>query len=374
MKNKKSISITLFTLVVLLIGISLNFSLYNGLFNQTLNAEYQILEIEEERSSTDDLQHIIHEVQKSVVQLNVSTPYTDRVGSGFIYNSRGDIITNAHVIEDAESINVTLTNTETYPAAIVKVGEEKDIAVIRVPQLMNHQPIQLEENEHLVPGEEIIAVGSPLGFQNTVTLGIISGIDRSFEIDEFNYENVYQISANITHGNSGGPLIDRRTGRVIGVNSAGIEESDIGFSIPIPAIIEDVKNWSSTTSNDELTFPSEIRPTTTNQEALVEDAQYLIEYFAESITMNDYLNAYALLGSDKQNNTDYPSFRSRYLDILTFDIIELTEDETSSHTVTINASIELNKTNETNQTEVVDYTFTVGYENDQLRILDYDQH
>src|SRR5699024_8246507 len=129
----------------------------------------------------------------------------------------------------------------------------------------------------------IIAVGSPLGFHNTVTTGIISGVDRSFEINGYSYDNVYQISANITHGNSGGPLINAETGKVIGINSAGIEDSEIGFSIPIPAIIDNNTEWSTIISNAQLIFARRDTALLTEDDLILEELNHLLYYLIISL-------------------------------------------------------------------------------------------
>src|SRR5690625_5204865 len=168
-------------------------------------------------------------------------------GSGFLYNDKGDIITNAHVIEDANVIYVRTSNAHIYSAAVIGIGEDTDIAVIRVPELADQSFLSTEKDSSGEIGDEIIALGSPHGFQNTVTLGIISGSERNFSVDGYDYNNVYQISAQITHGNSGGPLIHRNTGNVIGINSVGTNDGTIGFSIPILEVIDQIEQWSNET-------------------------------------------------------------------------------------------------------------------------------
>lgn len=359
------------TLISCLIGVLLIRTAYLQQVNRPVELDNELVTHNPSNPATD-LQTIIHETQKNVVQINVETSTNERIGSGFLYNTRGDFITNAHVIEDAKTITVTMSNAETYPAAIVGIGEDNDIAVIRVPQLIGEKPMAIETNELLSIGAEVIAIGSPLGFQNSVSLGIISGINRSFEIDDFSYENVYQISANITHGNSGGPLIDRETGKVIGINSAGIDDSGIGFSIPIQAVIDEVRNWSSAVSNDDLIYPSYTRTHSIDAETMQDDADYLIGYFFESIEMRDYLNAYSLLGSQQQSEHDYPSFRSTFVDYkaLTVEEIESHFIE-SKNQVQIEARIDITETMDDHDPKALIYTFDVGFENDQLKIIDY---
>lgn len=369
MRKGQKVLIVLICLFILASGSLFNYFLYGHLESQDIDIGQPLVTVGATNISPDNLQQMIHEAQKSIVQINVETIDSTRVGSGFIYNSRGDIVTNAHVISDAISIEVTIANAETYPAAIVGIGAEKDIAVIRVPQLINQPSIELETSGALLPGTEIIAVGSPLGFTNTVSLGIISGVDRSFDINGYTYENVYQISASITHGNSGGPLINRSTGKVIGVNSAGIEESEIGFSIPIPAIIDDIMEWSSSTTNEQLTFPKSVKDTSADPEILLEDISYLLQYFIDSISMHDYINAYRLLGSDMQNEMDYPSFRSNYLDLKSIELIDYIEEETTNEAVVLTVNIQYDDVNRESDKHEITYLITIGYENDQLKIL-----
>ncbi|WP_440895158.1 S1C family serine protease [Amphibacillus sp. Q70] len=371
MTKSQKLIIALSSLLILIFGLVFNYFLYQNLYEQEIEIGEQLVLYDDASIMSDNLQHTIHETQKSIVQINVETDETNRVGSGFLYNSRGDIVTNAHVISDAISIEVTMSNAETYPAAIVGIGEEEDIAVIRVPQLINQKPIELETTERLLPGSEIIAVGSPLGFHNTVTIGIISGIDRSFDINGYTYDNVYQISANITHGNSGGPLIDRQTGKVIGINSAGIEESDIGFSIPIPAIIDQVTEWSTSTTNEQLTFPTSVKAVTTDPDILREEATYLVHYFIDSLAIHDYINAYTLLGSELQSEIDYPSFRSEYLHLKNISLLNEEEKNITQEFIDLIVTIEYDNATAQDETNVMTYLFTIGYENDQLKILNF---
>src|SRR5690606_22930593 len=125
---------------------------------------------------------------------------------------------------DADTIYVRTANARVYPAAVIGMGDNTDIAVLRVPQLAGETGLSIDTDRLAEIGDEVIALGSPHGFQNTVTLGIISGTERHFTVDGFDYNNAYQISTLITHGNSGRPLEDRTTGKVIGINSVGTED------------------------------------------------------------------------------------------------------------------------------------------------------
>src|SRR5690625_4594052 len=145
-------------------------------------------------SESVDLKSIIHETEKHVIQVEGQNEEKTMTGSGFLYNNKGDIITNAHVIKDADFINIRTADAQTYPAAVVGIGDDVDIAVIRVPQLAGKEFLPIETESVAEIGDEIIALGSPHGFQNTVTLGIISGSERDFIVVEYNYLILYKIS------------------------------------------------------------------------------------------------------------------------------------------------------------------------------------
>src|SRR5690625_1370238 len=231
-----------------------------------------------------DLKTIVHEANKSVVQIEAISDQVTLTGSGFLFNDQGDIVTNAHVIKDADYIYVRTANANIYPAAVVGISDEIDIAVIRVPELANYASLTIETKNTMEIGDEIIALGSPHGFQNTVTTGIISGIERNFFVDGFRYDNVLQISAQIMQGNSGGPLISRDSGKVVGINSVGTDDGTIGFSIPIHLVYEEITQWSNEATNEQLTFPQiDDMATNVSTERLEDDAKDIIDYFFESI-------------------------------------------------------------------------------------------
>ncbi len=323
-------------------------------------------------SEEPDLKTIIHEAEKNVIQIEGQTEYSTITGSGFLFNNKGDIITNAHVIEKADSIYVRTAGAQIYPAAVIGISKDVDIALLRVPQLAN-QSLDMADEAFTEIGDEVIALGSPHGFQNTVTLGIISGMERQFSVDGYDYSNVYQISAQITQGNSGGPLIDRKTGKVIGINSAGTEDGLIGFSIPINDVIEQLEQWSNEAQNDQLDFPSTSDIIPDNDiEQLTEDANYLISYFLDSIQVRDYVSAYTLFGSSLQGDISYSEFRENYIDTISlhYSDYSIGTDEENEVTADVQVTIESNLQNEEDTEEnLYLYRFNIGYENDQLKIL-----
>ncbi|MBO8155475.1 MAG: trypsin-like peptidase domain-containing protein [Bacillaceae bacterium] len=369
------VTLTIILIILTIFGMILYFQKWEQNSLNVSNETAQL--VKEQPSDTEqDLTTIIHETQKFVVQIEAEGKYGQTTGSGFIYNNKGDVITNAHVVEGADSIFVKTSDARTYPGALIGVGSNQDIAVIRVPQLVNRNPLPINPTFEADLGDEIIAVGSPFGFQNTVTLGIISGKNRTFSVNGYEYEDVYQISASVSQGNSGGPLIHVPTGKIIGINSAGTQNGSIGFSIPIQQVYDLVKMWSDRADNRELDFDGytslyeNIDP---NQ--LKQDAQYIVNYFYESLQMRDYFNAYALLGSQWQTHTTYQQFRENYVHLTNITVrnIEAKLMENNRVEISLNADYDLRKQDQTFVTEHYQIKMTVGYENDQLKILDSSQ-
>jgi serine protease Do len=156
------------------------------------------------------------------------------VGSGFVYDNRGHIVTNNHVVENSENIKVTFWDGVELPATLVGTDKQSDVAVIKVDNT-SYPPLPRGDSSKLKVGELVMAVGSPFALSQSVTTGIISALERNaVGINE--YESFIQTDAPINRGNSGGPLVDMN-GAVIGVNSAIVSGSTgndgIGFAIPI---------------------------------------------------------------------------------------------------------------------------------------------
>jgi S1-C subfamily serine protease len=157
-------------------------------------------------------------------------------GSGFVYDERGHIVTNYHVIENAEELSVTLADGETYPAQVVGEDPTNDLAVIRIAAESLPAPIPLADSDVLRVGQFVVAIGNPFGLERTLTVGVISSLGRVIRGPENNFiGEVIQTDAAINPGNSGGPLLDLK-GRVIGVNSQIVSPSQasagVGFAVP----------------------------------------------------------------------------------------------------------------------------------------------
>jgi len=161
-------------------------------------------------------------------------PRAEGTGSGFVYDDRGHILTNSHVVEGAEKITVTFHDGIEASAKVVGSDPQADVAVIKVDKT-NYRPLQIGSSSKLKVGELVMAVGSPFGLSQTVTTGIISATERN-DVGINAYESFLQTDAAINPGNSGGPLVDM-SGRVVGINSAIVTGSrgndGVGFAIPI---------------------------------------------------------------------------------------------------------------------------------------------
>ena len=161
------------------------------------------------------------------------------VGSGFIFDSRGWILTNRHVVSGASTLSVRLNDTRTFAATVYGIDTLTDLAIVKI-NASGLPTARLGASSELKPGQLAVAIGNPLGtFENTVTTGVVSGLGRQITAGDAGNQsseqlnNLIQTDAAINPGNSGGPLIDSG-GLVIGVNTAVSQEAQgIGFAIPI---------------------------------------------------------------------------------------------------------------------------------------------
>ncbi len=163
-------------------------------------------------------------------------------GSGWVLDKQGHIVTNHHVIDNSDSITVTLFKGEPIPAKVVGTDPQNDIAVLRIdaaPELLH--PVVLGQSSPLRVGQRIFAIGSPFGLERTMTIGIVSSLERSIKSPRTNrmIKRIIQVDAALNQGNSGGPLLDS-SGSLVGMNtaiaSATGENTGVGFAIPVDTI------------------------------------------------------------------------------------------------------------------------------------------
>src|ERR687886_814783 len=220
-------------------------------------------------SSVSSLPDVFQKVENSVVQITSTksnpnqviilngVPSTGRstaLGSGFVYDSQGHIVTNYHVINGVTKADVTFTDGNTYSANVVGKDPYSDLGVLQITSDFSEEkvvPLPLANSSAVRPGEQVIAIGNPFGLSGTITTGIVSAEGRLLPNPDtgFSIPDMLQTDAAVNPGNSGGPLLNIR-GQVIGMNTAIFSStgvySGVGFAIPsntiakeVPVIIKD---------------------------------------------------------------------------------------------------------------------------------------
>jgi len=201
--------------------------------------------------SEDAIVEMIEDASKSVVNINTLRVFHDffyqpvpveGIGSGFIFDERGYILTNYHVVEGAERIVVTLADGRVFEAKIIGAYKSLDVAVLKI-DADNLTVAKLGDSDKLRVGQRVFAIGNPFGLAGgpTVTSGVISALKRTIHSDRGIFRDLVQTDAAINPGNSGGPLVNTN-GEVIAINTAIIPFAQgIGFAIPINAAKEVAK-------------------------------------------------------------------------------------------------------------------------------------
>jgi len=202
---------------------------------------------------------VIERVSKSVLNINILRVLQDYyyrtvpvkgLGSGFIFDEAGYILTNHHVIGDAQRILVTLANGQSSEGRIIGALKSSDIGVIKI-EAKGLTVAELGDSDKLRVGQRVFAIGNPFGLQGgpTVTSGVISAVNRTIQSEEGVFHNLVQTDAAINPGNSGGPLIDTE-GKVVAICTAIIPYAQgIGFAIPIneaKSFAQEIRQYGST--------------------------------------------------------------------------------------------------------------------------------
>ena len=278
----------------------------------TIQMQNQIDEINDliltnSKSKTLSLIEIFEKAEPGVVRVNTqrnqTSDETGGVGSGFVFDKKGHIITNAHVIEDSTKTVVTFLDGRSYNAKIIGIDEYTDIGVIKVnADLKLLQPLSLGDSSNLQVGEPITAIGNPFGLSGSMTSGIISQMGRLLPSGSgYSIPDVIQTDAAINPGNSGGPLLNMR-GDIVGINTAiqstTGEFTGVGFAIPsqtvakiVPTLIKDGEYkhpWIGISGRD-------IDPDTANVLGLKDALGFLVITVVEDSPAWDA----GLIGSDK---------------------------------------------------------------------------
>ena len=206
------------------------------------------------------LPDLFQNVEKSVVQITDSNEidlFESRLGSGFVYDDNGHIITNHHVVSGGgDRLDVTFQDGSVYRASLIGSDPSADIAVLYVKEVSKEKllPLSLADSSKVRVGERVAAIGNPFGLSGSMSTGIVSGVGRQIpaqEDDGFTIPDIIQTDAPINPGNSGGPLLNMR-GEVIGINSAIFSTTGqfagVGFAIPSNTIAQVVPSLITTGS------------------------------------------------------------------------------------------------------------------------------
>jgi len=196
------------------------------------------------RTSSDGMtvNEIYERAAPGVVQINSTGGSTSgrALGSGFVVDKTGHVVTNYHVIEGADEIRVSFSNRDTVEAELVGTDPSTDLAVLKVDTSASAlTPLSLGNSDQVRVGDQVVAIGNPFGLARTATAGIVSALQRLITApNRFTIDHVIQTDAPINHGNSGGPLLNAR-GQVIGVNTqietGGISTGNVGIGFSVPS-------------------------------------------------------------------------------------------------------------------------------------------
>src|SRR3954447_7148052 len=250
MSRRPKPSLIAFVLVLLCIGAGGGALLYSAVapdHGKTVVREVTVKNSQPaSRTSPLSIPQIYRGAYKGVVQITVSSqgasPFgggqtQEAQGSGWVYDSNGDVITNQHVVAGAKSISVQFWNGKTYKATLIGTDRSTDVAVVKVSAPSSQLfPLTVGDSSKLQVGDGVVAIGSPFGLQETVTSGIVSALHRTIDApNNFTIPDSIQTDAAINHGNSGGPLLDAN-GEVIGINAQIRSQSGgnegVGFAVP----------------------------------------------------------------------------------------------------------------------------------------------
>ena len=272
----KLMLISVFIVIMFIVGFLSGGSFFYGISSAEINdLQHQIELLQDENNAgytnityyynSTSLSDIYKNVKDSVVVISgmiayhtfYRTSYYEVQGSGFIYEFKNDmiVITNNHVVSDVSDIVVTFSNGNGYPAEVIGSDAYSDLAVLSVDApLSEFNSLEIVNSSNLEVGDPVIAIGSPMGLDNTMTTGIVSQIGRTIQeslAGSFPIANIIQTSTAINPGNSGGPLLNYQ-GEVVGITTAIIENSEgLGFAIPSNTILKEIESLVETGSYNQ---------------------------------------------------------------------------------------------------------------------------
>jgi putative serine protease PepD len=268
--------------------------------------------------SQSSIASVVESVMPSVVEVRIEgtgeanpfpgvpAPTVQGLGSGWLFDNSGHVVTNQHVVDGAERVTVTFEDGTEVSARVVGSDASTDVAVLELEDVPDSAtPLELGSTSALELGDPLVAIGSPLGLQGTVTAGIVSGLGRDIEApDGFTIDGAVQTDAALNHGNSGGPLLDL-DGRVIGMNAQIASDSGansgIGYAIPVETVrsiaqqliasgkVEHAYLGVSIEDTDEGARIAEVRPGGPAAEAGLREGDIVTEADGETVESADEL-------------------------------------------------------------------------------------
>lgn len=253
-------------------------------------------EVVEEKEKTQIIKESLPKVFTIITQ--------DGHGSGFLYADGGYIVTNAHVVAGFSDVLVRNSAGQESPGKVIGISDSLDIALVYSEDYESTQPLPVG-NKTPDLGSEVIAIGSPQGFENSASIGYLTGIGREMPLEGYNfvYEELYQIDAQIDQGSSGGPLFDAKTGEVIGINSLIYSNyQEFAFAIPLYTVSDYFNDWieNPMSASDVTAVDIYVGYETDPEEDLGEDYSEFWEWYEqqygegsdEYVDYDDYLNTY----------------------------------------------------------------------------------
>jgi putative serine protease PepD len=270
--------------------------------------------------SQSSIASVVESVLPSVVEVKIEgtgdanpfpgipAPTVQGLGSGWLFDDSGHVVTNQHVVDGAEKVTVAFQDGTEVSARVVGSDASTDVAVLELEDVPDSAtPLELGSTSALELGDALVAIGSPLGLQGTVTAGIVSGLGRDIEApDGFTIDGAVQTDAALNHGNSGGPLLDL-DGRVVGMNAQIASDtganSGIGYAIPVETVRSIAQQLISSgkvehaylgvsiedADGDTGARIAEVRPETPAAEAGLQVGDVVTEVDGESIESGDEL-------------------------------------------------------------------------------------
>ncbi|WP_052126104.1 trypsin-like peptidase domain-containing protein [Ureibacillus massiliensis] len=322
-EGKKNRKLWIISIVVVLLLVGLfagGYLLYSNLFGlngnlgNNTNIQDVLLDKNQKGSKEEKEKEVIEEKEKTqIIKESMPKVFTilteDSLGSGFLYKDGGYIVTNAHVVAGYTDVLVRNSAGQEYPGRVIGISDTSDIALIYCENYEETEPLPMEMNTSDI-GIEVIAIGSPQGFENSATFGYLTGTNRVMHIEGLNfvYDELYQIDAQIDQGSSGGPLFDATTGKVIGINSLIYTENEtFGFAIPLYSVSAQFDTWIDNPMTPEEVIAVNVYVDYANsnsQNDLGEDYSEFWQWYEQYYGTNNYDDFY----------NDYQNTYSNYFD------------------------------------------------------------